>query len=124
MEVADLRTNPHFFMLTGLTKLLKMNIFSVLNNLDDISFFGKNTDLIGYTQEEVKTNFSEEIEAIAKKQKKKTEQILQRMKEDYNGFNFGGQKLYNPWDINNFIKNEASDLTGRIRGSPVRLATI
>ena len=97
----------HFFMLTGLTKLLKMNIFSVLNNLDDISFFGKNTDLIGYTQEEVETNFSEEIEAIAKKQKKKTEQILQRMKEDYNGFNFGGQKLYNPWDINNFIKNEA-----------------
>ncbi|SLM28411.1 conserved hypothetical protein [Desulfamplus magnetovallimortis] len=96
----------HFFMLTGLTKLMKMSIFSVLNNPKDISFVGRHTDLIGYTQREVEDNFSKEIEAIAKKQNREVTQILQRMKEDYNGFNFGGEKLYNPWDINNFIENE------------------
>jgi hypothetical protein len=96
-----------FFMLTGLTKLMKMSIFSELNNLDDVCFFDKHTDLIGYTQKEIESNFNEEITTMAKKQNKETEQILQRMKEDYNGFNFGGEKLYNPWDINNFIKKEA-----------------
>lgn len=97
----------HFFMLTGLTKLMKMSIFSELNNLDDISFIGKHTDLIGYTQKEVEDHFSEEIVAIAKKQNREVQEVLQRMKEEYNGFNFGGEKLYNPWDINSFIKNEA-----------------
>ncbi len=96
-----------FFMLTGLTKLMKMSIFSELNNLKDISFTGKHTDLIGYTQAEVETNFSEEIDAIAQKQNMERVQVLKRMREDYNGFNFGGEKLYNPWDINNFIENEA-----------------
>lgn len=105
--VKDCDPSIQFFMVTGLTKLMKMNIFSVLNNLDDISFVGKHTDLIGYTQKDVETNFGEEIAAIAKKQNKETAQVLQRMKDEYNGFNFGGQKLYNPWDINNFIKNEA-----------------
>ncbi len=95
-----------FFMLTGLTKLMKMSIFSELNNLNDISFVGKHTDLIGYTQKEVEDNFSEEIAAIAKKQNISVEQVMQRMKEEYNGFSFGGEKLYNPWDINSFIKNE------------------
>ena len=96
-----------FFMLTGLTKLMKMSIFSELNNLDDISFIGKHTDLIGYTQKEVEDNFSKEIAVIAQKQNKEVHEVLQRMKEEYNGFNFGGKKLYNPWDINCFIKNEA-----------------
>ncbi|SLM32782.1 conserved hypothetical protein with an AAA-ATPase domain [Desulfamplus magnetovallimortis] len=95
-----------FFMLTGLTKLMKMSIFSELNNLDDLSFAGRHTDLIGYTQKEVENNFSKEITAIARKQNKENWQIMQHMKEEYNGFNFGGEKLYNPWDINNFIKNE------------------
>jgi hypothetical protein len=33
-------------MLTGLTKVLKMSVFSVLNNLEDISFLEKNSDLM------------------------------------------------------------------------------
>ena len=95
-----------FFLMTGLTKLMKMSIFSELNHLKDISFIEKHTDLIGYTQNEVENNFKEEISVIAKKQNKDIQQILQQMKNEYNGFNFGGEKLYNPWDINNFIENK------------------
>jgi len=95
------------FFLTGLTKLMKMNIFSVLNNLDDISFDRRFCDLIGYTQEEVENNFSEEIEIIAELYNMKYRQFLEEIKTEYNGFNFGGNKLlYNPWDINNFITKQ------------------
>lgn len=95
-----------FFMLTGLTKLMKMNIFSVLNNLDDISFEEDNSDIVGYTQAEIETNFSEEIEEIAKQQNKSVQQLMQQIKAEYNGYNFGDKsnKLYNPWDINAFVK--------------------
>ncbi|SLM32025.1 conserved hypothetical protein; AAA-ATPase-like domain [Desulfamplus magnetovallimortis] len=95
-----------FFMLTGLTKLMKMNIFSVLNNLDDISFEEENSDIVGYTQTEIEANFSEEIKAIAKQQNKADQEIMQQIKAEYNGYNFGNEsnKLYNPWDINSFVK--------------------
>lgn len=96
-----------FFMMTGLTKLMKMSIFSELNHLKDISFVGRYTDLIGYTQNEVEKNFSEEIKVIAQKKDEDVQQLLQQIKEEYNGFNFGDKQLYNPWDINNFIENEA-----------------
>ncbi len=104
--VKDCDAYIRFFMLTGLTKLMKMNIFSVLNNLDDISFEEDNSDIVGYTQSEIEANFSEEIDEIADKQNKSVPQIMQQIKDEYNGFNFGDpqNRLYNPWDINSFIK--------------------
>ena len=44
---------------------MKMSIFSELNHLKDISFVGRYTDLIGYTQNEVEKNFRKEIKVIA-----------------------------------------------------------
>jgi len=93
------------FFLTGLTKLMKMSVFSVLNNLDDITFKGGHLDLIGYTQEEMESNFTLEIKEIAKEKNLSYEKLVEKLKIDYNGFNFGDDslKLYNPWDINNFF---------------------
>jgi len=82
-----------------------MSVFSVLNNLDDITFKGGHLDLIGYTQEEMESNFTLEIKEIAKEKNLSYEKLVEKLKIDYNGFNFGDDslKLYNPWDINNFF---------------------
>ena len=97
-----------FFFLSGLTKVMKMSIFSVLNNLSDISFKWHFTDVIWYTQEELEDNFEEELEKIAWELNLKLDDLIERLKIEYNGFNFGRNKLtlYNPWDINNFILNK------------------
>jgi hypothetical protein len=103
--VKDNDCHIRFFFITGLTKLMKMNIFSALNNLEDISFDADTSDLIGYTQQEVEDNFSEELQEIAQKHNKEYHQFLMEVKNEYNGYNFGGQELlYNPWDINSLIK--------------------
>ena len=106
-SVKDSSANIRFFFITGLTKLMKMNIFSVLNNLDDISFEEEYSDLIGYTQKEVENNFSFELQEIAQKYNTEYNFFLEKIKNKYNGYNFGNNNLlYNPWDINNLIKKK------------------
>jgi hypothetical protein len=43
----------------------------------------------GYTQEELEKNFKEYLEGVN----------LEEVKEWYNGYNFLGERLYNPFDI-------------------------
>ncbi|MBF0101097.1 MAG: AAA family ATPase, partial [Desulfobacterales bacterium] len=106
--IKDRDSHIRFFFLTGLTKLMKMSIFSVLNNLKDIGFKSKHEDLIGYTQTEVEDNFREELAYIAQKLRIDYVELILKIKKNYNGYNFGGNHLlYNPWDINNFIDNES-----------------
>jgi len=82
-----------FVFLTGITKFSKASIFSGLNNLDDISLDEKYGDICGYTQEDIETKFIPYLEGVD----------LPKLKEWYNGYNFLGSKVYNPFDILLFI---------------------
>ena len=106
--IKDSNKYLRFFRLSGLTKVMKMNIFSVLNNLRDVSLNSEYSSLIWYTQDEIEENFAEEIEELTKKEWLTKIQVLQKIKERYNGFNFGDgeNKLYNPRDINNLMLNK------------------
>jgi hypothetical protein len=89
-----------FVFLTGITKFSKASIFSGLNNLDDISLDEKYGDICGYTQKDIETKFVPHLEGVD----------LQKLKEWYNGYNFLGSKVYNPFDILLFIsKNHKFD---------------
>ena len=96
------------FFLSWLTKLMKMNVFSVINNLDDISIKWSYVDLIWYTQEDVEKNFEKEIREIAKEQGMNYDELINKLKREYNWFNFGDNNklLYNPRDINSFINKK------------------
>ncbi|MDQ7022916.1 MAG: AAA family ATPase [Candidatus Gracilibacteria bacterium] len=109
--VKDSDDKIEIFMLTGLTKILKMSVFSVLNNLMDLSFNPISYDLMGYTWHEVKNNFGEEIEILQKKYNFTDEEVKTKITNYYNGFNFGNSEdtIFNPWNINNlFISFEFS----------------
>ena len=78
-----------FVFLTGVSKFSKTSIFSKLNNLTDISLSGKYADICGYTQIEFEDVFAEYLPG----------KDLDKIKEWYDGYNFLGNNVYNPFDI-------------------------
>ncbi|GHV15433.1 ATPase AAA [Fibrobacterales bacterium] len=87
-----------FAFLTGVTKFSKVSIFSDLNNLTDISLDPRYADLCGITQEELETNFKEEIDGIAGGD---GDTYLAKLKSFYNGYRFSEKLLtvYNPFGL-------------------------
>ncbi|NPA82140.1 MAG: ATP-binding protein [Epsilonproteobacteria bacterium] len=84
-----------FAFLTGISKFSKANIFSGLNNIEDISLTPKYATICGYTQKDIENDFKEHLEGAD----------LEKVKEWYNGYNFLGENVYNPFDILQFIDN-------------------
>ena len=88
-----------FVMLTGVTKFTKVSIFSGLNNLKDISLNPNYGSICGYTEEELEAVFSQHLQGAD----------LDQLRYWYNGYNFlGSKRVYNPYDILNFIDQSQS----------------
>ncbi|MBS9780580.1 MAG: ATP-binding protein [Moraxellaceae bacterium] len=86
-----------FSMLTGVSKFSKVNIFSGLNSLTDISMMAKYSAVCGYTQAELESVFAPELVAVD----------MEKMKLWYNGYNWGGESVYNPYDVLLFLQEHA-----------------
>lgn len=84
-----------FAMLTGVSKFSKVNLFSGLNNLLDVTLDEKFSNLCGYTQSELETVFAPELNNVN----------LAELKQWYNGYNWGGESVYNPFDILLFLNS-------------------
>jgi hypothetical protein len=84
-----------FAFLTGVSKFSKVSLFSGLNNLEDISLNPDYGNICGYTQLDLDTTFAPYLEGVD----------MEKVKRWYNGYNFLGDSVYNPFDILLFIKN-------------------
>ena len=79
-----------FAFLTGVSKFSKVNLFSGLNNLDDITLDPRYSSICGYTDEEIGTVFAPELGDLDRDQ----------IREWYNGYNWlGDEKVSNPFDV-------------------------
>ncbi len=85
-----------FAFLTGVSKFAKVSIFSGLNNLKDITLDKRYSTICGYTQTDLETVFADHLNNAD----------MARVGEWYNGFNFLGEPVYNPFDILLFIDND------------------
>lgn len=85
-----------FAFLTGVSKFSKASIFSGLNMLEDISLTPRFGNICGYTQKDIETTFLPYLEGVD----------LAKVKDWYNGYYFLKDKVYNPFDILQFIKND------------------
>ncbi len=85
-----------FVFLTGVSKFSKTSIFSKLNNLTDISLSPKYADICGYTQKDFESVFIDYLHDVD----------LEKVKEWYDGYNFLGSNLYNPYDILLFLSDK------------------
>ncbi|MGP1415410.1 MAG: AAA family ATPase [Treponema sp.] len=102
----------HLSFLTGVTKFSKVSIFSDLNNLYDISFDREYSSLCGITEEELLSNFAEEVQALATKYNQKYDEMLDVLRARYDGYRFSEkeERIYNPFSLFNvFAKNKLGD---------------
>ncbi|MCP4104010.1 MAG: AAA family ATPase, partial [Desulfobacteraceae bacterium] len=65
MKGGDVSAALRFVFITGISKFARVSIFSDLNNLNDISMNRKYATLLGYTEEELVSFFSECISQLA-----------------------------------------------------------
>ena len=97
-----LKTNDSLFfaVLTGCLRVSKESIFTGLNNLKVLSITDTRFDEhFGFTEDEVRMMFSDyEIE-----------DHLKKAKEWYDGYRFGEEDLYCPWDVINYVDKIASN---------------
>ncbi len=85
-----------FVFLTGVSKFAKANIFSGLNNIEDITLSPTFGNICGYTQNDIETTILPYLQDVD----------LKKLKKWYNGYNFLKDKVYNPFDILLFIRND------------------
>ena len=88
--VKDCDAHIRFTLLTGVSKFSKVNLFSGLNNLGDITLDPRHATICGYTEDDLDTVFAPELDGLDREQ----------VREWYNGYNWdGGERVYNPFDI-------------------------
>ena len=88
-----------FVLLTGVSKFSKVSIFSGLNNLKDISLDLQYASVCGYTEHDLDTVFAQHLQGVDREQ----------LRHWYNGYNFlGKERVYNPYDVLNFIDQSQS----------------
>jgi len=75
--------------LTGVSRFSKVSIFSGLNQLNDITIDPNFATVCGYTQSELESVFEDRLKDFDK----------EKIKEWYNGYNWLGERVYNPFDI-------------------------
>jgi hypothetical protein len=87
-----------FVFITGVAKFAKFGVFSGLNSPDDISMDKRYGEMCCYTEEEIVRYFPEYIEDTASEMGITTGELLEKMRNYYDGFCFDGvHKLYNPF---------------------------
>ncbi len=79
----------HLVFITGVSRFSKVSIFSGLNQLNDITLDRDFATVCGYTQTELETVFEDRIKDFDKEE----------VKRWYNGYNWLGESVYNPFDI-------------------------
>jgi hypothetical protein len=82
-----------FAFLTGVSKFSKMNLFSGLNNLTDITLDDRYATICGYTQMDVETGFKEYLDRTGPS----GPVDLAELAKWYNGYSFSGEPVYNPY---------------------------
>ena len=94
------RLDPYlkFVLLTGVSKFSKVSLFSDLNNLEDLTLDLRVVTLCGYTQDELIANFADYLDGVD----------LNEVRRWYNGYNFLGEPVYNPFDILLYLRHRQS----------------
>lgn len=82
-----------FAFLTGVSKFSKVSVFSGLNNLKDITLDPAYSTICGYTQNELETVFAGYLHDVD----------LAEVKSWYNGYQWLGEGVYNPFDVLLFL---------------------
>ena len=96
-----------FLMMTGVTKLTKLSVFSGLNHLTDISTFPQYATLLGYTPEELDGALRENVEALGVQNGMDFAASKKAILSWYDGYRFSPRseaRVCNPVSLGNAFK--------------------
>ncbi len=113
--------NIRFLMLTGVTKLAKLSIFSGLNNLTDLTMSADYAGLLGYTHDELKEFFAEHITAFAEKKGVTPDDIFAGLLKWYDNYRFSPDsdiKVLNPVSVGLSLSERRFDAYWNATGVP------
>ena len=95
-----------FVCITGITRLAHVSLFSMFNNLKDITVNDKYSALLGITENELHEYFDTYVQNAAAVLDMSVSDVYARLKSTYNGFQFtigAQQTVYNPWSLFSFF---------------------
>ena len=95
-----------FVFITGITKFTQISLFSVLNNLSNISFEPEYAALCGITKEEVLRDFKPEINKLATSKGWTFDEAVAQLTAYYDGYHFCYENMvdvFNPFSLINAL---------------------
>ena len=115
-----------FVLLTGVTKLSQVSVFSGFNQPDDISMDERYEALCGITEEELYAAFDEPIKAMAARYKVAEDEMKYRLKRKFDGYHFSPNMLdiYNPFSILNAMSKKILSDYWFATGTPTYLVRL
>ena len=91
--IKDQDAHIRFAFLTGVSKFSKVNLFSGLNNLKDITLDPRYSAICGFTDTDLDGTFTPELSGLDRN----------NIRDWYNGYSWRGEeRVYNPFDIRLF----------------------
>ena len=112
--IKDYDAHIKFSFLTGVSKFSKVSLFSGLNNLYDITLAPEFSSLCGYTDNDIDTVFDAELDGLDRNE----------IRDWYNGYNWLGEGVYNPFDILQLFKRRTFDNYWFETGTPTFLVEL
>ena len=100
-----------FVFITGITKFTQISLFSVLNNLSNISFEPEYAAVCGITKEELLRDFKPEINKLAEYEDWTYDEAVANLTAYYDGYHFSRRNMvdvFNPFSLINALAD--SDL--------------
>ncbi len=112
-----------FVFMTGITKFSQLSIFSELNNIKNVSMDEHYAGICGITKEEMPTQMSDDIDALAAKLKLTREETIGRLTEQYDGYHFTwpSPDVFNPFSLLNCFADGKLDAYWFGSGTPTYL---
>ena len=100
-----------FVFMTGITKFSQLSIFSELNNIKNLSMDEPYAGICGITKEEMLTQMSDDIDALAEHLELSREETIQELKDHYDGYHFTwpSPDVFNPYSLLNCFADGRMD---------------
>ena len=97
-----------FVFITGITKFTQISLFSVLNNLSNISFDPEYAAICGITREEALLDLKPEISKLAAKNDWTFDEAVAQLTAYYDGYHFSYENVvdvFNPFSLVNALSD-------------------
>jgi hypothetical protein len=114
LKFCDIYTDRIF--ITGITKFAQLSVFSALNNLEDITFDTNYATICGFTEEEIKKYYKNELELVLSILQNKGkfgptfnwELLIDRLVKWYDGYSWNGiDHVINPLSLQKFFLSQS-----------------